>query len=162
MTTALFPGSFDPITNGHLDVIKQASQIFDQVHVVVMTNTHKKYMFDDQQRLDLVQDSIKEFKNVDGLLAPETLTVNLARKFRVKTIIRGVRNSEDFLYEQQIAGMNKKLAPEISTVLFFTSPENSFVASSIIKEIAKFNGDITSFLPEKAAQALKDRMNNND
>lgn len=155
MTKVLFPGSFDPITNGHLDVVKQASQIFDKVYLVIMTNTHKHYLFNIEERVELAKDSVKEIKNVKVIAEPEILTVKLAKKLGINTIVRGVRNTEDFLYEQQIAGMNKKLAPEISTVLLFTSAQNSFVASSIVKEIAKFDGDLGGFLPAKAAQALK-------
>ena len=161
MSVAIFPGSFDPITNGHVDIINQAAAIFDKVYVVVMVNTAKKYLFTNEEREDLINDAVKDLKNVQVLLKPDQLTVNVARDLGANTIVRGVRNTTDFLFEQQIAEMNKKMASDISTVLLFTEPENSFVASSIIKEIAQFNGDFASFLPTKAAQALKEKIGYN-
>ncbi|MCX0290594.1 pantetheine-phosphate adenylyltransferase [Lactobacillus kullabergensis] len=161
MSVAIFPGSFDPITNGHVDIINQAAAIFDKVYVVVMVNTAKKYLFTNEEREDLINDAVKDLKNVQVLLKPDQLTVNVARDLGANTIVRGVRNTTDFLFEQQIAEMNKKMASNISTVLLFTEPENSFVASSIIKEIAQFNGDFASFLPTKAAQALKEKIGYN-
>lgn len=158
MSTAFFPGSFDPITNGHLDVIKQSSKIFDQVYVVVMTNTHKNYLFSASQREDFIKDAINGLENVVVVKRPEELTVKVAHELNAMTIIRGVRNIQDFLYEQQIAGINKKIDPKINTVLLFTSPDNSFVASSMVKEVAHFEGDISHFLPKKAAEALKQKM----
>ena len=161
MSVAIFPGSFDPITNGHVDIINQAAAIFDKVYVVVMVNTAKKYLFTNEEREDLINDAVKDLKNVQVLLKPNQLTVNVARDLGANTIVRGVRNTTDFLFEQQIAEMNKKMASDISTVLLFTEPENSFVASSIIKEIAQFNGDFASFLPTNAAQALKEKIGYN-
>ena len=161
MSVAIFPGSFDPITNGHVDIINQAAAIFDKVYVVVMVNTAKKYLFTNEEREDLINDAVKDLKNVQVLLKPNQLTINVARDLGANTIVRGVRNTTDFLFEQQIAEMNKKMANDISTVLLFTEPENSFVASSIIKEIAQFNGDFASFLPAKAAQALKEKIGYN-
>ena len=161
MSVAIFPGSFDPITNGHVDIINQAAAIFDKVYVVVMVNTAKKYLFTNEEREDLINDAVNDLKNVQVLLKPNQLTINVAHDLGANTIVRGVRNTTDFLFEQQIAEMNKKMANDISTVLLFTEPENSFVASSIIKEIAQFNGDFASFLPTKAAQALKEKIGYN-
>ena len=136
MTIALFPGSFDPITNGHVETAKKAAEIFDKVYVVAMTNTAKKYLFTPEERADLIRDALREIPNIEVLERPEEVTVNLAHELHAKVIVRGVRNSADFRYEQEIAGINKKLAPDVNTVLLFTSPENSFVASSMIKELA--------------------------
>lgn len=158
MSVAIFPGSFDPVTNGHVDVIKQAAAIFDKVYVVVMVNTAKKYLFKDNERQKLCQAAVKNLPNVEVLLKPDQLTVNVARDLHANVIVRGVRNTTDFLFEQQIAEMNRKMANDISTVLLFTKPENSYVASSIIKEIAQFNGDFNSFLPNEAAEALKEKF----
>lgn len=160
MTIALFPGSFDPITNGHVETAKRAAEIFDKVFVVAMTNTSKNYLFTAKQRADLAQDALKDIPHVEVLEKPDELTVDLARELGAKAIVRGVRNSADFRYEQEIAGINKRLAPDINTVLLFSSPENSFVASSMIKELASFDEDVSQFLPIKAAQALREKLNN--
>lgn len=157
MNYALFPGSFDPITNGHIDVIKKATNIFDKVYVVIMTNSTKHYLFSVNERVEMVEDALKDQPKVEVLKRPDDLAINVAHELGATAIVRGVRNSEDFLYEQQIAAMNKKMADDVETVLLFTKPENSFVASSIIKEIAQFDGDISSFLPEKAAIAMKEK-----
>lgn len=150
MVTALFPGSYDPITNGHVSVAKKAAEIFDKVYVVVMTNTSKNYMFSASERADFARDALKNIPNVEVLKRPEELTVKVAHELGASAIVRGVRNSDDFRYEQQIAGINEKIAPDIHTVLLFTDPEQSFVASSMIKEAAKFGGDISEFLPDLA------------
>ena len=159
MTVALFPGSFDPITNGHVETDKKAAQIFDKVYVVAMTNTSKHYLFTAKERADFIRDALKDIPNIEVLDKPDMLTVNLAHELHARAIVRGVRNSADFRYEQEIAGINKRLAPDINTVLLFSSPENSFVASSMIKELARFDEDVHQFLPEKAAKALRKKLN---
>lgn len=159
MTIALFPGSFDPITNGHVETAKKAAQIFDKVYVVAMTNMSKHYLFTAEQRADFIRDALKDIPNIEVLEKPDMITVNLAHELHAKAIVRGVRNSADFRYEQEIAGINKRLAPDINTILLFSSPENSFVASSMIKELARFNEDVRQFLPEKAAEALRKKLN---
>lgn len=159
MTVALFPGSFDPITNGHVETAKKAAQIFDKVYVVAMTNTSKHYLFTAKERADFIRDALKDIPNIEVLGKPDMLTVNLAHELHARAIVRGVRNSADFRYEQEIAGINKRLAPDINTVLLFSSPENSFVASSMIKELARFDEDVHQFLPEKAAKALRKKLN---
>lgn len=159
MTIALFPGSFDPITNGHVETAKKAAQIFDKVYVVAMTNTSKHYLFTAEQRADFIRDALKDVPNIEVLEKPDMITVNLAHELHAKAIVRGVRNSADFRYEQEIAGINKRLAPDINTILLFSSPEDSFVASSMIKELARFNEDVRQFLPEKAAEALRKKLN---
>lgn len=159
MTVALFPGSFDPITNGHVETAKKAAQIFDKVYVVAMTNTSKHYLFTAKERADFIRDALKSIPNIEVLDKPDMLTVNLAHELHARAIVRGVRNSADFRYEQEIAGINKRLAPDINTVLLFSSPENSFVASSMIKELARFDEDVHQFLPEKAAKALRKKLN---
>ena len=147
MTVALFPGSFDPITNGHVETAKKAAQIFDKVYVVAMTNTSKHYLFTAKERADFIRDALKDIPNIEVLDKPDMLTVNLAHELHARAIVRGVRNSADFRYEQEIAGINKRLAPDINTVLLFSSPENSF------------DEDVHQFLPEKAAKALRKKLN---
>lgn len=158
MSIAIFPGSFDPITNGHLDVARQAGQMFDQVYLVIMTNTRKHYLFSAEERKDFAADAVKDLPNVKVIARPTSLTVAVAHELGARTIIRGVRNTSDFIYEQQIAGMNEKLADDVHSALIFTRPENAFIASSMIKEIAKFQGPIERFLPAKAAKALAERL----
>lgn len=123
MTVALFPGSYDPITNGHVDIALKAAQIFDKVYVAVMTNTTKQYIFSADERVKLVQDALKGNSKIAVLKRPDALTVNVARELGASVIVRGVRNSEDFRYEQQIAGINKQLDPDVQTVLMFTDPK---------------------------------------
>ena len=106
MTIALFPGSFDPITNGHVETAKKAAEIFDKVYVVAMTNTAKKYLFTPEERADLIRDALREIPNIEVLERPEEVTVNLAHELHAKVMVRGVRNSADFRYEQEIAGIN--------------------------------------------------------
>ena len=159
MTVALFPGSFDSITSSHVETAKKAAQIFDKVYVVAMTNTSKHYLFTAKERADFIRDALKDIPNIEVLDKPDMLTVNLAHELHARAIVRGVRNSADFRYEQEIAGINKRLAPDINTVLLFSSPENSFVASSMIKELARFDEDVHQFLPEKAAKALRKKLN---
>ncbi|AEG40508.1 pantetheine-phosphate adenylyltransferase [Lactobacillus kefiranofaciens] len=158
MTVALFPGSLDPITNGHVETAKRAAEIFDRVFVVAMTNTSKHYLFSARQRADFARDALKDIPNIEVLERPDQLTVKLAHELKAKVIVRGVRNSADFRYEREIAGINKRLAPDINTVLLFSSPENSFVASSMIKELARFDEDVDQFLPQMAAQALREKL----
>lgn len=162
MTNALFPGSFDPVTNGHVDIIKKAAKIFTHLDVAVMTNTQKKYLFTAEERVRFLQDAVKDLSNVDVKVFQEQLTVDVAKQLHATAIVRGVRNSQDFLYEQQIAGINRQLAPNIETVLLFAETENSFVASSMVKEVAKFGANLDQFLPHEAAVALKEKMRNND
>ncbi|WP_251717049.1 pantetheine-phosphate adenylyltransferase [Lactobacillus agrestimuris] len=159
MTTAIFPGSFDPITNGHLDVIKQAATVFEKVFVVILTNTNKKSLFTDEERLSLIRDAVKDFDNVQAIVRPSSLTVDVAKELDAKAIIRGIRNTQDFIYEQQIAVLNRELDNQVNTVLFFTKPEVNSISSSMVKEIAKFGGSIEKFLPLKAAEALRKKMN---
>ena len=160
MTTALFPGSFDPITNGHMDTIKQAAKVFDRLLVVVMTNSSKKALFTPDERVDLIKDAVKEYglANVEVLARPGQLTVDLAKELGAGVLVRGVRNSSDFLYEQQIAQLNRDLAPDLPTVLFMAEAANSALASSMLKEIAMFGGELDHFLPKKAARALKEKL----
>lgn len=156
---ALFPGSFDPITNGHLDLIKRASKIFNQVVVAVMTNTTKKSMFSPEEKLVLIENEIKKLKNVSVVEVKAGLTVDLAKQINADVIIRGVRNVNDYQFEQQIAVMNRKLDDQIETLLLPSSPQYNEISSSLIKEIAKFKGDISKFVPLNVAKAIEGKIN---
>lgn len=162
MSIAIMPGSFDPITNGHVEIAQKAAKMFDQVYVVIMTNSHKKYLFSAAERKNLAQAALKEQQNIHVLSRPNTLISEVVHELHAVAVIRGVRNVQDFIYEQQIAAIYQKLDPKINTVLLFTSPENSFIASSMVKEVAKFDGDVSQFLPARAAIALKEKMNQDE
>ena len=159
---AVFPGTFDPLTMGHLDLIKRASKMFDQVTVLVATNTSKKAMFSFAERKALLEQEIAFLPNVNVIAAPKDLTVNVAKKIKAQAIIRGVRDAQDFEYEKTIALMNRHLAPEIETVLLLTDARYSFLSSSIVKEVALFGGDLTGLLPDKTAQALREKVKQYD
>lgn len=147
LTTAIYPGSFDPITNGHFDVLNRASQLFDRVIVVVLTNKEKNPFLSVKTRMDLIKESVKNLKNIE-VDSYEGLTVEYAQKKGAKVLIRGLRAVSDFEYEMQIAQTNKNLAPGIDTIFLVPSVENNFVSSSIVREIVQFNGDISMLVPE--------------
>jgi len=144
--TAIFPGSFDPITKGHEDIIKRALPLFDKVIVAIGVNSNKKYMFTLEERMQWIKQT---FNFEDKIVVDhyEGLTVNYCRKVGASHIIRGVRNAEDFQFESSIAQMNKELAPEVDSVFFVTSPELSAYSSSIVRDILRNGGDVTKFIP---------------
>ena len=146
MKKALFAGSFDPFTNGHFDIVKQASDIFDEVIVAVAYNSEKQGFLPVEKRLGLIIKSVAGMDNV-SVDSYEGLTVDYAKKNGVDILIRGIRNSSDFEYEQQIAGVNQKLAPEIKTVFFSPKAENMFISSTIVREIYLNKGDISKLVP---------------
>lgn len=158
MSIAIFPGSFDPITNGHLETINQASKLFDRLYVVVMTNINKQYLFSAAKRANFIEHAITDLQNVEVLSRPNSLTVDVASELGATAIVRGIRNSEDFLFEQQVASLNKQMAPDIETILLLAGQDNTFVASSMVKEIAHFGGDVSKFLPAEVAKQLVDKM----
>lgn len=152
---AIFPGSFDPITNGHLDVIKRSAQLFEYVYVIILTNTAKKPLFSAEKRQMLVEDAIKDLSNVTVLLKEADLTVNVANQLGAQVIIRALRNAQDFEFEKNIAEMNKNLAPQIETMLLVTDPKYSFVSSSLVKEVARFKGDVSQLVSPLVLAELK-------
>lgn len=146
MNKALFAGSFDPFTNGHLDVLKQASEIFDEVIVAVAYNSEKQGFLPVEKRLGLIIKSVSGIENV-SVDSYEGLTVDYAKKNDVNILVRGIRNPSDFEYEQQIAAVNRSLAPEIKTVFFSPKSENAFISSTMVREVYLNNGDISKFVP---------------
>jgi pantetheine-phosphate adenylyltransferase len=154
---AIYPGTFDPITNGHIDVINRASSIFDEVIVTLAINQSKKPLFTIEERMEMIDDAIKNYKNVsvskfDGLL------VNFAEKQNVKVIIRGLRAVSDFEYEFQMALMNKKLSTEITTVFMMPHEKYTYLNSTIIKDVAKFNGNVDNFVTKLVANKLSEKF----
>ncbi len=156
MVKAVFAGSFDPPTNGHLDIIKRASGLFDSVDVVVSVNPEKKYMFSQDERLEMMKNLISDFKNV-SVHAYEGLIVNYAKEVNAKVLVRGVRSANDFAYEFDLALMNQNLNNNIETVFLQSKEKYTIVKSSSIKELAKFGGDISRMVPEIVADKLKEK-----
>ena len=155
---AIYPGSFDPVTNGHLDVIQRAGRIFNHVTVAVANNTAKKALFTIKERVELLREVTRAMKNV-SVETFDTLVVEYAHKKKVNVLIRGLRMTSDFDYEFQIAFMNRRLAEDIETVFLMPSEHVSFVSSSLLKEIAGLNADISSFVPKAVERKLKERLN---
>ena len=154
---AIYPGSFDPVTNGHLDVIQRAARIFSHVTVAVANNTSKKALFTIQERVELLRAVTKGMKNV-SVETFDTLVIEYARKKKINVLIRGLRMTSDFDYEFQIAFTNRRLAEDIETVFLMPSEHVSFVSSSLLKEIASVNADISSFVPKIVERKLKERL----
>ncbi len=147
MVTAIYPGSFDPITNGHYEVLLRASMLFEKVIVVILTNKEKNPFFSTETRIELIKESVKTVKNIETD-SYEGLTVEYATKKNAQVLIRGLRAVSDFEYEMQMAQTNKSLNPDVDTIFLVPSVENNFVSSSIVKEIARFGGDISKLVPE--------------
>ena len=156
MKIAIYPGSFDPITNGHLDIINRASKLFDKVYVLVSVNIKKQYMFSVEERVELIKHSFKELENVE-VVSYDSLVVDFAKTVNAKYIIRGVRNHNDFDSEQELAYFNKKLYPEIETILLFPSFENMYVSSSIVKELVNFNQDVSEYVSEYVNNRIREK-----
>jgi pantetheine-phosphate adenylyltransferase len=147
----LYPGTFDPVTNGHLDVIARAARLLDKLVVGVATNTGKGPLFTLDQRVDLVKSEIAAIASKNGMeievLPFDTLLIDFARKVGASMIVRGLRAVSDFDYEFQMAGMNYRMAPDVETVFLMASERHQFIASRLVKEVAMLGGDITSFVP---------------
>ena len=159
MIKAVFPGSFDPPTNGHLDIIQRASKLFDNVDVVISVNPNKNYMFTEQERLEMLQTLLKDYKNVQ-IHVWEGLIVNYAKQNGAKVLIRGIRSTNDFAYEFELAHMNQNLNPQIETMFLPSKEKWGVVKSSSIKELAMFGGDISRMVPPLVVDALKKKLGN--
>ncbi|MGO1367872.1 pantetheine-phosphate adenylyltransferase [Senegalia sp. (in: firmicutes)] len=143
----IYPGSFDPVTYGHLDIIQRASKKFDKVIVTILDNPSKKALFDVEKRLELLKSTTKELKNVE-IDSFSGLLVDYAKKNDISIIIKGLRAISDFEYEFQMAHTNTMLDEDIETIFLMTSNKYSFLSSSVVKEISKFNGDVSKLVPE--------------
>lgn len=152
---ALFPGSFDPVTNGHLNTIEKASKLFDELVVGVFTNTTKQTLFTATERQAFIEDEVKNLKNVSVRLCDNDLTINIANELGADYLVRGIRNQMDYEYEKSIAVLNKHLSSHIETIFLISDEEYNHISSSMIKEIAKFTGDVSDFVPKKVNEALK-------
>lgn len=156
MTIAIYPGSFDPITKGHLDILKTGAEIFDRVIIAVARNSEKKGFLSVDERVKLIKESILDIENaeVDSF---EGLTIEYAKKRGAKVLLRGLRAVSDFEYELQLSQANSALSGDIKTVFLTTKPKYNFISSSTIKEIYLNNGDISKFVPEAVYEYLKNR-----
>ena len=157
MKTAIYPGSFDPITLGHLDIIRRSAPCFDRLFVCVMVNCDKKPMFSPEQRLELIRRSVADLPNVEAELY-SGLLADYARTRKATVLVKGLRAVSDFEYEFQMSLTNKKLNPELETVFLTTSAENMYLSSSIVKQIAMFGGDISDFVPACILKDIQDRL----
>ncbi|MFS7400425.1 pantetheine-phosphate adenylyltransferase [Carnobacterium maltaromaticum] len=154
---ALFPGSFDPLTNGHVDTIQRAAKLFDEVIIAVLTNTSKVSLFNSNEKIDLIEKSLQHIENVHVISHVGGLTIDLAKDLEITAMIRGMRNTLDFEYETNIALMNKQLNEEIETVILLADEKYRFLSSSLIKEVARFGGDISAFVPKVVNEAIKEK-----
>ncbi|MDR3020209.1 MAG: pantetheine-phosphate adenylyltransferase [Treponema sp.] len=156
MLKAAFPGSFDPPTSGHLNIIFRAASIFDELTIVIAENRQKKYLFSAEERAFMVSELVKERKNVSVAVC-ESLIVDFLKKRDIRLLIRGVRGIEDFSYEFEVSMMNRTLDPSIETIFMTTDPEYFVTRSSSIKELASFHGDLGNMVPPLVAKALKEK-----
>jgi len=157
MTVALYPGSFDPVTNGHLDIVRRALAVFDRVVVAVLENPRKQALLDAPTRVQVLRDALAEAGLADraSVTTFAGLTVDAVHANRASSIVRGLRAISDFETEMQLAHNNRKLAPDVDTVFLMTAVEHGYVSSSLVKEIASFGGDVSSMVPPAAAAALE-------
>lgn len=160
MTSAVFAGTFDPPTNGHLNIIRRASRLFDKLDVVVAFNPEKKFLFTPEERFDMLKNLTKDFENVSVHLW-DKLVVDYAEQNHANILIRGIRNTNDFSYEFDLSLMNHSLNPNIETVFIPTEPKYAIVKSSSIKELAAFGGDISGMVPEIVEKAILKKYENN-
>lgn len=156
-TTAIYPGTFDPITLGHTDIVSRAAPLFDRLIVAVAGSTSKKTVFSADERVALAAEILAQYENVvvkrfDGLM------VDFARKEQAKVVLRGLRAVTDFEYEFQLAGMNRKLMPECDTVFLPTSEKYTYISSSLVREIASLGGDISDFVHPRIKAVLDERL----
>ena len=158
MMKAAFPGSFDPPTSGHINIIHRAASVFDELLVVIAENKQKKYLFSAGERASMVTELVKDRENVSVIVC-DCLIVDFLKKKGIKLLIRGVRGLEDFSYEFELSMMNRTLDPEIETIFMTTDPEYFVIRSSSIKELAFFNGNLSGMVPPLVANALKDKFN---
>ena len=156
-TKALYPGSFDPLTLGHLDIIKRLSHIFAQVTVLIAHSPEKKHLFTVEERKRLAEADLHGLRNV-SVEFHEGLTVDYCRRHKIKTLVRGLRALSDFEYEMGVASVNRKLAPDIETLVIFSNPEFTFLSSRMVKEVAYHGGSLRGMVTSATAKAIAQKM----
>lgn len=155
MANALYGGSFDPFTNGHLNIVERASKIFDQVLIGVSNNPTKKYLFTQNERIDLIKQTTKHLSNVTVVKHDEGLLVSFARKKGANILIRGIRNGLDIDVEEMMADMNHSQEPDLETLFLMAKPTNRFISSTLVKEVSDLNGDVKELVPLVVYEALE-------
>jgi len=156
-TRAIYPGTFDPITNGHLDIVQRAALMFDTVILSVANSPHKKTLFSLDERVAFAKAVTAHLPNVE-VVGFSDLMANFARAKQANILIRGLRTAGDFEYEMQLASMNRHLMPDLESVFLMPSKEWSFISSTLVKEVARHHGDVSHFLPQQVHQALLERL----
>ena len=156
--TVIYPGTFDPMTNGHIDLSERASRLFDRVVVAIAHSEKKTPLFSLEQRIELCEQSLSHLDNVE-VLGFSNLLIHFARDQRARCVLRGLRAVADYEYELQLANMNRAMWPEFESIFLTPSEHLSFISSSLVREIAALNGEVTSFVPEPVARALQQRFN---
>jgi pantetheine-phosphate adenylyltransferase len=157
LTKAIYPGTFDPVTYGQIDIAVRAAQLFDELVVSVYARPNRNELFNVEERIALVEESLREYPNV-SVASYDGLTVDFARQVEAQAIVRGLRVVSDFEHEFQMALMSRRLAPDIDFVCLMTSVEYTYLSSSIVKEVALFRGDVSSFVPAHVQQALHAKL----
>lgn len=157
MVNAVYPGTFDPITFGHIDLLKRAAKIFDHVTVAVASSSGKQPLFDMQQRVSLAREVLSDYQNV-SVVGFDNLLVDFTKEHNASVILRGLRAVSDFEYEFQLAGMNRNLAPDIETIFLTTAEQYAYLSSSLVKEVARLGGNITNFVPEQVIAEIKQKL----
>ena len=158
MTLAVYPGSFDPFTNGHNDILQRALKIFDKVVIAVVKNSNKKYLFSLDERVAMIDNLFQEQEMVSCIGLDSKLTVELASELNAQAIIRGLRAVSDFEYEFQIASINRSQNSEVESVFFTPDEKLTFISSSMVKELASYGGDISNFVHEDIAKSLEEKF----
>ena len=160
MKLGIYPGSFDPFTNGHNDILSRSLKIFDKVIIAVVKNSAKNYLFSLEDRVQMINDLFKDHENISCIGLDSKLTVDLASELNAQAIIRGLRAVSDFEYEFQIASINRSQNPEIESVFFTPDEKLTFISSSMVKELASYGGDITKFVNADIKDALIKKFKN--
>jgi pantetheine-phosphate adenylyltransferase len=155
--TAVYPGTFDPVTFGHLDVIKRVAVLYDKVYIAVAHSTHKAPLFSEEERAEMLKEATSEYKNVE-IETFTGLVVDYVREKQAKVMVRGLRMISDFEYEFQMALTNRKLSPDIETVFMMPNESYSYLSSRLIKEVAVMGADVAKFVPENVVKKLKEKL----